>query len=635
MKAMLVGSKRSFFTLLLLFSLHFAWGQVVEYPLYQKGNESLANRATQVIDTLTLPFWDDFSDSSLLPDSTRWLFGANVHVNPGRGLRPPSLNVATFDGTDQQGVPYSILDERGEADSLVSQPINLSNIAAGLQSTLYLSFFWQKRGNGEIPEQQDSIRLQFKNSAGVWITQWSAVGGDTTQTTSFKQELIPVPSGNFQHAGFQFRFQSFGKLTGGYDNWHIDYVLLRTRRDSQDFFRRDRTLSTFPTSIFKNFSAIPFEHYCERAGLFRDSTSVTGFSLEPPVGFPASIRFGAQIINAANGSLIDEMNNTNDDGLLFNGQQFTPIRANAIDTTALNNAKNGAALDILTKFFIRTKDSLLFDFIDPGSGDSIFFNTIDLAVNDTAVSKVSLGLHYAYDDGTAETAAGVNTINGRLAYLYVLPVQDTLTAVDIYFPNTESDQGNESVRLSIWSRVGNDELLIHSQTIFLQPADTLDEFTNYPLSRALLVSDSLYVGIQQLGETPILIGLDKNGDSGDKVFFNTSGIWQPNTSVSGNLMIRPVFGSTDDVITGLPEPAPQEKLVLYPNPLREPRLRINGNVQDLERISITDLRGREVSFSFDKTQKVIELSTRAKGVYIVRLYTRRFLQIEKLILLDQ
>ncbi len=611
---------------------HFSWGQLMEYPI--KNRQALQEHATQAADTLELPFWDDFSSSSLIPDSTLWLYGINVNVNPGRALRPPSLQVATFDGTDVNGVPYSTIDERGPADSLVSQPINLGNIDIGLRNTLYFSFFWQKRGLGEIPEKVDSIRLQFKDTNGQWITQWSAVGGDTSQTASFKQELVQVPPGPFQHAGFQFRFQSFGKLTGGYDNWHIDYVLLRTRRNDQDYYVRDRTLSTLPTSIFKEFRAIPFEHYCERAGSFTDSTTVEGFSLEPPVGFPSSIRFGAQILNASNGVLIDEMNNTSEDGLLFNGQNFITLQANGIDTSALIAAKSAEGVEIVTKFFIRSKDSLLFNYINT-SGDSVFFDNVDLTVNDTARAHISLGRHYAYDDGSAETGAGVNRINGKLAYLYAIPVQDTLTAVDIYFPNTESDQANESVRLSIWTRLGDEEQLIHSQTLFIELSDTLDKFTNFPLSKALLVKDSLFIGIQQLGEKSIVIGLDKNGDSGNKMYFNTAGVWEANTSISGNLMLRPIFGSTDDVITGLPGPAPEEKLVLYPNPLMGAKVQIRGDVRNLKEVRVVDLTGREIPSRFDKLRKVIEFSPVNKGIYVVQLHTSTFIQIEKLILLDR
>ncbi len=608
------------------------WGQVIEVPILNRSNHSANSRTqqTQAIDTLDLPFWDDFSKSLLVPDSTKWLVGENVNINKGRGLNPPSINVATFDGTDKQGIPYSEMDINGPADSLVSQPIDLSGIPLVLRNTLYLSFYWQKRGNSEIPEAVDSLRLQFKDSNGNWSTVWSTIGGDTLHISSFKLELIQVPPGNFQHPGFQFRFQSFGKLTGGYDNWHLDYILLRTRRDQNDFFVRDRTLSTYPTSIFQDYTAIPFEHYCGRASIFQDSTSIVGFSLEPP-GFPSSIRFAAQILETETGNLIDEMNNTDEDGLLFNGQIFSEIQANAVDTSALNNSKIDTALAITTKFFIRTKDSLLFDFIDPISGDSVFFDDIDLTVNDTATSSIILNKHYAYDDGSAETAAGVNAMSGQLAYLYTVPVRDTLTDIQIYFPNTESNQADQSVRLKIWSRLGDEEVVTHTQTIFVSASDSLDKFTTYPLSKALLVGDSLFIGIQQTGIVPIFIGLDKHQDTGDRIFFNTSGTWEANTRVQGSLMLRPSFASTDDLITDINE-KPENSIKLYPNPTKTPLVFLEGKIELLTQIQVFDLAGRLLPSRFDKSRKVIEFSAINRGIYVIKLQTPKKIYIEKLIL---
>ena len=624
---------KGLFLVITLWSFHIVlWGQVQEVTLKSKtGSRNLRSLSPKALTTLQLPFWDDFSSSNLVPDSTKWVTGENVNVNRGRGLNPPSINVASFDGSDKFGVPYSELDISGAADSLVSQAIDLGNLEVSLRNTVYLSFYWQKKGNSEIPENVDSLRLQFKDQTDSWITVWSAIGGDTSFVKEFKQELIQVPPGPFQHSDFQFRFQSFGKLTGGYDNWHIDYVLLRARRNANDFFVRDRTLSTYPSSIFSDFSAIPFEHYCGRAETFRDSTSVVGFSLEPPVGFPSSIRFAAQVFDDSNGSLIDEMNNTNDDGLLFNGQTFTTIQANAVDTSAINNAKTDTSLILLTKFFIRTKDSLLFDHIDPGTGDSLFFDNVDLTVNDTVTSIVTLDRHYAYDDGSAETAAGVNAVNGQLAYLYTIPVRDTLTDIQIYFPNTEENQADQSLRLKIWSRLGNDETVTHTQTIFISASDTLDKFTNYPLSKALLVGDSLFIGIEQTGTVPIFIGLDKSFDSGARIYFNTSGSWEVNNGVSGSLMLRPVFGSTGDIITGIEEPIQEEPLYLYPNPSTEPRVRLNGPLEVVESVTVYDLSGRVIPSRFEKSQKVIEFSTTYRGVFVIHLVTSERVYVEKLI----
>ena len=80
------------------------WGQLVEIPVYKNkaNSQSLRTQRVQAVDTLSLPFWDDFSTSLLTPDSTKWLYGEHVNVNQGRGLNPPSINVASFDGTKIQ-----------------------------------------------------------------------------------------------------------------------------------------------------------------------------------------------------------------------------------------------------------------------------------------------------------------------------------------------------------------------------------------------------------------------------------------------------------------------------------------------------------------------------------------------------
>ena len=126
------------FTLTLWLSGILSWAQVVEIPLdHSKLNSTnLRTGQVQVKDTLELPFWDDFSTSLLIPDSSRWIVGENVNVNKGRGLNAPSMNVATFDGTDRSGIPYADTDANGPADSLISQPINLDNIPVNLRNTL-------------------------------------------------------------------------------------------------------------------------------------------------------------------------------------------------------------------------------------------------------------------------------------------------------------------------------------------------------------------------------------------------------------------------------------------------------------------------------------------------------------------
>ena len=68
----------------------------------------------QNTDTLTVPFWDDFSyadtgspaNNSYSPSPRLWAEGSNtVRVNTGLDIAPPTVGIATFDGVGADGQP--------------------------------------------------------------------------------------------------------------------------------------------------------------------------------------------------------------------------------------------------------------------------------------------------------------------------------------------------------------------------------------------------------------------------------------------------------------------------------------------------------------------------------------------------
>ena len=114
-----------------------------------------------------LPFFDDFSHSNLYPDSTKWT-DRNVMVNDGFPLCPPNRNGATFDVLDESGRVYSYaISNAFVAEHLTSVRIRLDSImepeprALTPADSIYLSFWYQPQGNGNPPEAQDSLVLQF------------------------------------------------------------------------------------------------------------------------------------------------------------------------------------------------------------------------------------------------------------------------------------------------------------------------------------------------------------------------------------------------------------------------------------------------------------------------------------------
>jgi len=77
-------------------------------------------------DTLTIPFFDDFSKKGVYPDNSLWLDN-NVYINQNFGKNPMSIGVATFDILNMAGQIYSNASQTPFiADYLTSKPINLS-----------------------------------------------------------------------------------------------------------------------------------------------------------------------------------------------------------------------------------------------------------------------------------------------------------------------------------------------------------------------------------------------------------------------------------------------------------------------------------------------------------------------------
>lgn len=98
---------------------------------YLQRQESSGCRSFYIFDvvpipTIAIPFTDDFSASSVVPDARYWE-GSCVLINDSYAWQPFTNGVATFDGLDCQGQPYSVVPAGaelidGRADVLASHP---------------------------------------------------------------------------------------------------------------------------------------------------------------------------------------------------------------------------------------------------------------------------------------------------------------------------------------------------------------------------------------------------------------------------------------------------------------------------------------------------------------------------------
>ncbi len=120
--------------------------------------------------SLFLPFMDDFSGSSVYPDTSKWIDN-NVFINGQYPEFPVNYGAATFDVLDAKGdlyknaSPFPFI-----ADYLTSYPIRLDsvydeNIGSLRKITpadsIYLSFYYQPQGYGDTPLSFDSLVLEF------------------------------------------------------------------------------------------------------------------------------------------------------------------------------------------------------------------------------------------------------------------------------------------------------------------------------------------------------------------------------------------------------------------------------------------------------------------------------------------
>lgn len=147
---------------------------------YLKENPNVLNTKNDILvyESLSLPFFDDFSKMTIYPDTSRWL-NDEAYINANFPYFPPDFGVATLDAIDAYGNVYpeaSVVPFL--ADRLVSKPIRLDSsfiadegVIRALNPTdsVYFSFFYQPQGRGDVPLSYDSLLLQFGSYNGNLI----------------------------------------------------------------------------------------------------------------------------------------------------------------------------------------------------------------------------------------------------------------------------------------------------------------------------------------------------------------------------------------------------------------------------------------------------------------------------------
>jgi Secretion system C-terminal sorting domain len=602
-------------------------------PIPAKQNKNKSARTESLLPPMSLPFWDDFSFNNSLyyPNDTLWQNSNSVWVNSGEGINPPSLNVATFDGYDFLGKPYSENNPlaKGIADSLTSRTLKLGDVPIALRPSVYISFFYQFTGNGDPPEPGDVLSLLFKNKKNQWKQVWSIENNGTLQQDKFVPVTLPITDSLDFHNNFQFRFQNFGRLSGPYDTWNIDYVYVSNGKPKYAPFYEDipdRAVASPMTSIFTQYQSIPITHFRTNAtSLKYPSVILTNQRKDQLSGQTASYNSTVKIISRKNGTL-----SSSDSILAKQDSLGFAIKYGQPNPFTFRKLPNLSKIDplidslaLIITFDIDTSDNDIKRKVvvngkvgDRGDYDTAAYKGIDFRHNDTIRSNFILHNYYAYDDGKAEYGAKITGVGTQLAYQFDMktPERDTVIAVDLYFPKFE-DTSSQTIQLQVMTTLESKEPdYPYKQNITVQ-RNSRDNFQRVPIPQGVPVQGKFYVGWKLNSTAVIAIGLDRNTDSGDKMFVNATGTWEQNTTLKGSLMIRPVFGRPQDPTTGVRD---AEMVKPYPNPTQ----RTFFLPSTAQQIQLYDLSGKEVMFEqnnqFDK--KEIIITNPSSGLYVVRYF---------------
>jgi len=610
------------FTMLYLYGI----GQLTLKPIQKieniKSRTSHINFGARFVKN-TLPFWDDFSIApDGMPDSIR-IWGTdttrqwNLHesrgvfVNSTLAINPPSYRVVTFDGLDANGRFYG--EDQGLTDQLVSDTLDLG--AYSEADELYLSFYWQAGGNVEQPDEGDSLTLEFYDpSERKWEIVWSMDGSRADTDSVFYQEAIRIKQ-RFITDTAMFRFSSYGDRNGPFDAWHLDWIYLNENRAEDDFFYQDVSVNSDISILLDPFRSIPLKQI-DLTDL-PISVEATSMNLnEEPDRIGLNLNYTLEIIDLeTKESLFSDVDLIENLTTFFNPDPFV---INAVGKVNYENVSLSG---------IPSDDSVILEALISIDTTNIKFldnSSINLRINDTIRTQYLLQDFYAYDDGTAEYAVGTNILGGRVGVQYWVNQPDTLTHIDIYFPNIAPASDGRAITLRILNDLEDTGSLI-AQVITINTADTINQFERYQLDRPLIVSDTFFITYEQNVNEFIGIGFDRsNPEASRYIFENIDDQWIRNQRLRGAMMIRPVFKPGFELIssTGKDE---LNNYTIYPNPA-DGFLNIRGNYQKIE---IRDLAGQLI-LTQDK-QEIYNLSTIDAGIYFVLIYSGSRIITKKLI----
>lgn len=558
-----------------------------------------------ISDTLWITNPDFFQDSArqfFMPindPSKLWADDFAYH-NYRFAVNPRSLGVVTFDGLDEMGFPYEIgTSITNYADKLTSKPIDLSNNLA--LDSIYFSFLYQAQGFGDIPEQSDSLVLEFYAPDTLqWFRVWGTNGGSVLP---FKAAHIPLTENKYLKKGFQFRFRNYGSLAGSLDHFHIDYVHLRTASSHNDTLFKDFALVYPLNTLLKNYTSVPWDHYKNSL----DNKMADSLKIELYNGSPTAE-------NYQDGFLSFSLDNVFSlfvlPGFNLAEQQINFFPREVL--TSYHNLTNGNSFD-------KTLPGIQQSFTVKANASAQFPNDL---INDSTGFFQNFTNFYSYDDGSSEAAFGPTGSQARLAVRFDAYEADSLIGVSFQFVPSVVDVSNKLFLLTVWSENDDEpDQILYEDDVFnprnpIYPTGDEQFVTYYFLDTIKVpVNTSFFVGWRQLDPERLNLGLDRNLDFSSKIKFSVNGgaTWLT-SPFSGTAMIRPVFSTKLDQFIGINEETFDIKI--FPNPTTDIfQIILPQEDNNLEKI-LLDQTGRIL---LKTNENQIDLSNFSTGYFFLQI----------------
>ena len=565
-------------------------------PIYSLNNPNLFTKGFPN----DLLFFDDFSTENVFLSDNLWDF-SSTKVTRNYAINPPSIGVATFDGLDEFGLArdFSVINSSAPSDTLLSKPIDLSGLSAA-----FFMFYFQGKGLGETPEIEDKLVLEFFNGSS-WVEKWSSLG---IAMQEFKKEVIIIDSAQYLTADFKFRFRNYATISGNFDHWHIDYLVINELLNVSDTTELNDVSFVYSSPSFLNrYYEMPWTHFLNNeATELKDSIDIILRNNRPSVNVDFQFNVyenNSQIYHYP--SIGVSRNVTILDYDTIGNFSFTnpPID---FQSNIFNSFEPDSA-SFLVKYIIKTSNS-------------------DVKINDTLYHNQNFFSHFAYDDKSAESAYGINTNGAMLAYEFKLNRPDTLRAIQMYFPQMLDSVSNISFKLTIWKDINGQGDVLYQQDVF--PVHTENgNYHTYYLDSLFQLVGTFYVGWEQTTDDLLNIGLDKNNNANEYMYYNVGSGWL-NSSYLGSWMIRPIL-SMNQIVSNIPNK--NTSYSVYPNPARYNffiESTANSNI-----ISLYTLNGiliRKFKSNLNRIQ--IDVDDLEGGVYILEISNDSDVSYQKILI---